>query len=255
LPETISHYLDVITVLAQKDFKIRYRNSVLGFLWSLLNPLAYMIILTVVFSLLLHVGIPNFPAWLVIGLLIWRFFSIGTSQGLVAIIANPSLVSKVYMPREVIVLSNSLANLLGAMLEFVALLPLLVLLGVSLTSYVLFLPLILISEFLLIFGLSLSLSALNVRYRDFYQLWEIALQLGFFLSPIFYDVSLIPPRFRSLYSMNPVTSLIESTRSIFLLHQLPSLSDCVTIVVSVVVFVLIGFIVFRRLERRFAEEL
>jgi len=142
---------------------------VLGFLWAILNPLAYMMILTLVFSFLLRVNIPNFAAWLLIGLLVWRFFSIGTSQGLVSIIGNPSMVSKVYVPRYIIVLSTNLANLLGAALEFGALLPLLVLLGGSLTTYALFLPAISILEFLLVFGISLGLSALSLRNRDFYE--------------------------------------------------------------------------------------
>jgi lipopolysaccharide transport system permease protein len=251
----IRHYLDVITVLAQKDFKVRYRNSILGFLWALVNPLAYMAILTLVFSLLLRVNIPNFAAWLLVALLVWRFFSIGTNQGLYSIVGNPSLVSKVHIPRYMIVLSSNVANFLGAALEFIVLLPLLVFLGVNLTVYATFLPAILVMEFLLVFGLSLSLSSLNLMYRDFDQLWGLALQLGFFLSPIVYDASLIPQRYQFLYSLNPVTRLIESTRSIFLLQQLPSLFDNVVIIGSVVIFLLIGFMVFGRLETRFAEEL
>jgi len=251
----VRYYLDVITVLAQKDFKVRYRNSVLGFVWSLLNPLAYMIILTLVFSYLLRVSIPNFAAWVLIGLLVWRFFSIATNQSLFSIVGNPSLVSKVYVPRHIIVLSTNLASFLGAALEFVVLLPLLVVLGVNLTPYALFLSAILVMEFLLVFALSLSLSSLNLKYRDFYQVWDIALQLGFFLSPIVYDASLIPARYRLLYSLNPVTRLIESTRGIFLLHQFPSLFDTAIIVSSIAIFLLIGFLIFGRLERRFAEEL
>jgi lipopolysaccharide transport system permease protein len=252
---SISHYLDVVVVLAQKDFKVRYRNSVLGFLWSLLNPLAYMAILTLVFSLLLRVSIPNFAPWVLIGLLVWRFFSIGTAQGLGSIVANPSLVSKVYVPRYIIVLSNNIANFLGATLEFIVLFPLLAILGVNMTGYALFLAPVLVLEFLLVFGLSLSLSSLNLKYRDFYQLWDIALQLGFFLSPIVYDANLIPERFRFVYSLNPVTSLIQSTRSIFLLHQLPPTFDIGVIVSSVVILLLVGFLIFGRLEKRFAEEL
>jgi len=255
LPNTVRHYLDIIVVLAQKDFKVRYRNSVLGFLWSLLNPLASMLILTLVFSFLLRVNIPGYPAWLLLGLLIWRFFSVGTSQGLSSIVANASLVSNVCLPRHLIVLSNNVANLLGAGLEFVALLPLLVFLGVNLTVYVIFLPAILVMEFLLIFGLSLSMSSLNLKYRDFDQLWGLALQLGFFLSPIFYDASLIPQRFQFLYSLNPVTRLIESTRDIFLFQKLPSLSASAVIIGSVAILMLFGFLVFGRLESRFAEEL
>jgi lipopolysaccharide transport system permease protein len=247
--------MDVIIVLAQKDFKVRYRNSVLGFLWSLLNPLAQMAILTVVFSLLLRASIPNYAAWLLIALLVWRFFSISTSQALFSMVGNPSLVNKLYLPRYVIVLSNNLANFVGATLEFLALIPLLVLLGVNLTIYSFFLPVILVMEFILVFALSLGLSSLNLRYRDFYQMWEIALQLGFFLSPIVYDANLIPARYRFLYSLNPVTSLIDSARTILLLNQLPSLFDGAVIMGGIAILLILGFLVFRSLEPRFAEEL
>jgi lipopolysaccharide transport system permease protein len=252
---TLAHYVDVVITLAQKDFKVRYRNSVLGFIWSLLNPLASMVILTLVFSFLLRVNIPNFAPWLLIGLLVWRFFSIGTSQGLTSIVGNPSLVSRVYVPRYLIVLSGSVANLLGASLEFVALLPLLIFLGVSMTAYLLFLPAILVAEFLLVFALSLSLSSLNLKYRDFDQLWGLALQLGFFVSPIVYDAALVPERYRLLYSLNPVTGLIVSARNIFLHQQSPSLFDSVVIISGTGIFLVVGFLIFRLLERRFAEEL
>ena len=249
------HYLEVIRILAEKDFKVRYRNSVLGFFWSLLNPLAYMVILTLVFSILFRVNIPNYAAWLLLGLLVWRFFAVGTSQALGCILGNPSLVTKVYLPRYIIVLSNNIANLLGSALEFLTLLPLLVILGVNLTPYDFLIAPILAVEFLLIFALSLSLSSLNVKYRDFYQIWDIAIQLGFWLSPIVYGDSLIPSRYRFLYSLNPVTRLVDTTRNIFLLNTLPSLSDIAVVMASVGILLSIGFLVFKRLEPRMAEEL
>lgn len=242
-------------VLAQKDFKVRYRNSVLGFLWSLLNPLAYMVVLTIVFSLMLRVNIPNFAAWLLIGLLIWRFFQVGTTQSLSSIIGNQSLVSKVYVSRYVIVLANNLANSIGSALEFLVLLPLLVVLGINLTPYALLLPLILFLEFLLIFGLSLSLSSLNLKYRDFYQLWEIAMQLGFFLSPIVYDGSFIPSRYQFVYSLNPVTRLIELARDILLGRRLPTTFENIVILLGIGLLLVIGIVIFRSLEPKFAEEL
>jgi len=248
--------VDVVAVLAEKDFKVRYRNSVLGFLWSLLNPLSSMVILTIVFSFLFHVqNVPAYAATLLVGLLVWRFFSIATNQGLSTILGNPSLVSKVYVSRYVIVLSNNMANLLGAALEFVVLLPLLVLFGVNLTPYFLFLPVILILEFLLVFAISLSLSSLYLRYRDLNQVWDIVLQLGFWLCPIVYDASLIPERYRFLYGLNPVTCLIESTRRILLQRQLPTVFGSVVIFSSIGILLLIGFLIFIRLERGFAEEL
>jgi len=255
LPRDLRNYCDILIVLAEKDFKIRYRNSVLGFVWALLNPLATMAILTLVFSYLLRVNIPNFAAWLLVALLVWRFFSVGTAQGLFSIVGNPSLVSKVNVPRYLIVLSNNLANFIGSSLEFLVLLPLLVWLGVGLTVYALILPLLIVLEFLLVFALSLSLSALNLKYRDFYQLWDIALQLGFWLSPIVYDASLIPPRFRLSYSLNPMTSLIDAVRRIFLEQQLPTAFDMAVILASIILFLALGLLIFRRYEKRFAEEL
>ena len=185
----------------------------------------------------------------------WRFFSLGTNQGLFSIISNPSLITKVYLPRYLIVLSNNLANLFGAVLEFVVFIPLLILLGVAPSIFFLFLPVIILLEFLMIFGLSLSLAPLNVKYRDFYQLWDVALQLGFFLSPIVYDEQLIPSRFRLAYSLNPMSGLIESARGIFLYQRLPSAFDLSIVSIAVAVMLVVGVVVFRSLEARLAEEI
>jgi len=247
--------VDVVTVLAQKDFKIRYRNSALGFLWSLLNPLAYMVILALVFSVLLRNNIPNFEPWLLLGILVWRFFAIGTSQSLGSIVGNPSLVSKVYFPRYLIVLSSNIGSLLASGLEFIALLPLIIVLGVNLAPMILLFPIVLGLEFALVFGLSLSLSALNLKYRDFYQIWDIALQLGFFVSPIVYDSSLIPSRYRFLYSLNPVTRLIEFMRDIFLRSSLPSLQESLILLSGISLLLVVGFVIFRHFESRFVEAL
>lgn len=249
------HYLEVVVILSQKDFKVRYRNSFLGFIWSLLNPLAYMVILTVVFSILIRNNIQNFPAWLLVALLVWRFFTIGTAQSLSTIVGNVPLVTKVHVSRYVLVLSNNLANLIGAILEFAVMTPLLVLLGVRLTVYALLLPLFLGLEFLLVYALSLSLSSLNLKYRDFSQVWDIALQLGFFLSPILYDISLIPARFRFLYSLNPVTILILSFRDIMFYGQPPSLFNLIVLLLGIAVLMTVGFAIFHSLEGRFAEEI
>jgi lipopolysaccharide transport system permease protein len=249
------HYIDVIAVLAEKDFKIRYKNSVLGFLWSLLNPLAYMTVLTLVFALMLRANIPNFAAWELTGIIVWRYFSVASGQSLMSIVGNPSLVSKIRVSPYVIVLGNNIANLIGAALEFTTLFPLLVLLGVRLTVYILVLPVILIMEFFMIFGLSLSLASLNLKYRDFSQLWNIALQLGFFLTPLVYDVSVVPARFKFVYSLNPVTRLIESAREILIQHQLPTLFDSIVIISGTVILLLIGFAITHKFEAHFAEEI
>jgi len=248
-------YSELVRNLTIKEFKLRYRNSVLGFFWSLLNPLAMMLILTIVFSTLLRSGIENYPVFLLTALLAWRFFSISTSMSLWSIIGNSPLVTKVYFPRWLLILSSNLANLLGSVLEFSALFPLLVFLGMKLTYLALLLPVILILEFILIAGVSLFLAPLNVYYRDVSQIWDITLQAGFFLTPIIYSINLIPQRYLIAYSLNPMTRVIESIRRILYYSTLPTLADFIIILVSGLFLLLIGYLVFRRLEPRFAEEI
>jgi len=248
-------YSELVRNLTIKEFKLRYRNSVLGFFWSLLNPLGMMIILTLVFSTLLRAGIENFPVFLLPALLAWRFFSIGTSMSLWSIIGNAPLVTKVYFPRWLLVLSSNLANLIGSSLEFTVLFPLLVFLGMKLTYLALLLPVLLVFEFILIIGVSLILAPLNVYYRDINQVWDITLQIGFFLCPIIYSISLIPKRYLLAYSINPMTCVIESIRGILYYDMLPTLADFTIILVSGLVLLITGYLVFRRLEPRFAEEI
>jgi lipopolysaccharide transport system permease protein len=251
----LGHYYDIVITLAKKDFKLRYRNSVLGFLWSLLNPLAYMVILTAVFSYLLRSNIPNFPSFILLALLVWRFFSVGTSSSLYSIVGNPSFITKVRLPRFLIVLSANVASLFGAVLEFTALFPVLIILGIKINFLALLLPAIIGLEFLLILGVSLGLAALNTKYRDFNQVWDIALQLGFFLSPIVYDAGLVPDRYKFLYFLNPMTRLIDAARDIFLYGFPPFLTDYAVIITACALLLLVGGGVFRLLERSFAEDL
>lgn len=248
-------YFELLRNLTIKEFKLRYRNSILGFLWSLLNPIAMMIILTTVFSTLLKFNIENYPVFLLPALLAWRFFSISTTMSLWSIIGNSSLVTKVYFPRWLLVLSSNLANLIGSLLEFAVLLPLLIILGMRLTLLIFLLPIFLALEFFLIIGVSMPLAALNVYYRDIHQIWDITLQAGFFLTPIIYSISLIPKNYVFLYSLNPITRIIESIRKILSYNILPNTLDFIIPILGTLFLLIIGYFIFHRLEPRFAEEI
>jgi len=248
-------YAELVRNLTIKEFKLRYRNSILGFFWSLLNPLAMMIILTLVFSALLRSGIEKFPVFLLTAFLGWRFFSIGTSMSLSSIIGNYPLVTKIYFPRWLLVISSNLANLIGSSLEFAALFPLLIFLGMKITYLVVLLPVILILEFVLIIGVSLILAPLNVYYRDVNEIWGIVLQAGFFLCPIIYSINVIPERYLSAYSLNPMTRIIEAIRKILYYNTLPTIADFAITLASGLLLLLIGYLIFRKLEPRFAEEI
>ena len=210
-------------------------------------------ILTLVFSTLLRAGIDNFSVFLLPALLAWRFFSIGTSMSLASILGNAPLVTKVYFPRWLLVLSSNLANLIGSSLEFAVLFPLLVFLGMAPTLLTLLLPVIIILELILIVGISFLLSSLNVYYRDINQIWDIALQAGFFLTPIIYSSSLIPERYLPLYSLNPMMRIVESLRKALYYNILPTIEDLSIPLLIGLLFCLVGYRVFSKLEPRFAE--
>jgi homopolymeric O-antigen transport system permease protein len=251
--DTILRHKDLITNLTLRDFRLRYRNSALGFLWSLLNPLAMMVVLTAFYTFVFKSGVSNFPLFVLPPLLIWRFFAISTSMSLEAIAGNPSLVTKVLLPRWLLVLSGNLANLLGTSLEFLALFPLMIFLGAQLTWLVVLIPFVLLLEFLLVIGVSLILSSVNVYYRDFGQVWEIFLQAGFFLSPIFYSESVIPQAFQLVYSLNPIARLIESTRKVLYSGQLPTAFDILIVLGAGALLLFVGWFIFGRLEKKFGE--
>jgi lipopolysaccharide transport system permease protein len=251
--QLLRKHRDLLLNLTIRDFKLRYRGSALGFFWSLLNPLFMTIIFSLVFSYLFKSDITDYPVFILPALLLWRFFSIGTMTSLDAIASNYQLVTKIYFPRWLLVLSGSLANLIGSSLEFVACFPILVVLGMKLRLLLLLIPIVLGMVFLLVIGVAFALSALNLFYRDFSQIWEILLQAGFYLTPIFYAESIIPPRLDLLYSLNPMVRAVDTLRDATYSGTIPTPADIGIVVGAGVIVIAIGLTLFGRIERKFGE--
>jgi len=172
-----------------------------------------------------------------------------------AIVGRPSLVTKVYVPRQVLVLSTVLSSFTSSILEFSVLIPLLIFFGVDLSANVLFFPLIHLAFLGLVYGMSLVLSALYVYYRDLNQIWDVLLQAGFFLSPIVYPAEIVPDKYLAAYMLNPVTVTIEMYREALLYATAPSAADLAFVAAAAGAALLVGGAVFGRLEGRFAEEI
>lgn len=251
----IFEYRELIKNLVISDLKIKYANSILGFAWSMLNPLMMMIILYFVFSNVFKNNQDNFVLYLLIGILSWRFFSLVTVSALKSIVMNPSMVKKIYVPREALTLSAVLSGLISSFLEFTVLLPLLIFFGVGVSMAIVFFPVIHIVYFMMIYGLALILASLYVYFRDLNQIWEVIIQLGFYLSPIVYPLSLVPDRFLGFYLLNPITRVIIMYRDIFFKGVIPDLFDFLVILAFGAALMAAGTMVFRRLSRRFAEEI
>jgi lipopolysaccharide transport system permease protein len=248
-------YRELIKILTISDLKVKYQSSVLGFAWSMLNPLLLMLVLYFVFSNVFKMTQDNFALYLLIGIISWRFIANGTMSAMSAIVGKSSLVTKIFIPRKVLVLSTVLSAFISSLLEFLVLAPLLVVLGAGLSPYILLFPFIHIIYFFIVYGISLILASLYVYYRDLTQIWDVLMQIGFFLSPIVYPLSTVPTEYMSYYMLNPMTVMIQMYRDVLLYHQMPSPWDVAFTLLAGIGITLIGSAIFQRLERRFAEEI
>jgi lipopolysaccharide transport system permease protein len=245
---------ELIWNLTVVDLKNRYQNTALGFFWSLLSPLLMALVLYVVFRHL-YGQEQDFVVNLLVGIMAWNFFATGTSSALQTIVGKSSLVTRVYIPRQILVFSNALSGLINSLLTFVVL----VIIITAVQGYLpittpLFLA-VFIPYFFFIYGAGLLLSSLYVYFRDLNQIWTVLVQVLFFTSPIFYPISIVPASILPYYQLNPVTQFIIMFRDVMVAGNLPSLFSIAVVVGFAVAAFLVGSLVFGKLQRRFAEEL
>jgi ABC-type polysaccharide/polyol phosphate export permease len=244
----------LIYTLVAKDLKVKYKGSILGFFWSLLNPLLMLIIYTVAFQYIIRIRVENFAIFFLCGFLPWTFLSSSLSMGVGSIIDNSNLVKKVFFPREILPVSTVFFNLIQFLLTFIILVPALFIFKIKLGFALSFLPFVIILQMMFVLGLSFILSSLSVFYRDIKHFLEIFLQVWFWLCPIIYPITMIPERFRFYYMFNPFVFFIESYRDILLENRIPSLITITALITISFIFLLIGYYVFGSNNKRFAEE-
>jgi len=247
-------YRELIRNLTVADLKNRYQNTSLGFFWSLLSPLLLAAVLYFVFRNLFAAE-ENFAINLLVGIMAWRFFVNGTVSSLHAVVGKANLVTRVYIPRQTLVLSNALTAVISSLLEFIILLPIIAILLGYLPVTVLLFPLVHVVFFLFLYGAGLFLSSLFVYFRDLNQIWDVAVNALFFCSPIVYPLAIIPDYLLPYYLLNPVTQFIIIYRDVMVAGQLPSLYSIGVIAGFAALACAVGSLTFRRLERRFAEQL
>jgi len=245
-------YRELVKNLTIAELKNRYQNTTLGFFWSILSPLLLALVLFFVFRNLFHQE-ENFAVNLLVGIMTWRFFNTTSTLSLSAIVSRPSLVTKVYVPRQILVLSIVLSNLIGSLLEFLILVPIIFVLMGHLPITILLFPVIHFLYFWLILGVGLFLSSLFVYFRDLNQVWEVLVNVLFFMSPIIYPLSIVPESLMTYYLLNPLTALIIVYRDVMIRGHLPSLDNLSVVIGIGAVIFLIGVFIFNRLQRRFAE--
>jgi len=248
-------YRHLTLKLAMSEFKLRYKNSVLGFFWSLLEPMLMLAVLYVVFTNLMRVNVEHYQLFLLMGIISWNMAARGTAMSLNSILGKPSLVQKVYFPREILVISSCITALMMSMLEFVVFAAFMTFFKVMPDITIIYFPVVLALEFLMILGISFGLAALNVYFRDVQYIWAVVLQAGFFAAPIIYPISIIPENYVWVIMLNPMTRIIDMLRASVIYSTVPAAGDMIFIIVSALLLLVIGYAIFAKLEPGFAEEM
>lgn len=246
-------YRNLIWRLAWGDFKIRYKNSLLGFLWSLLEPMLMLLVLYVVFSYLMRIEVEHYQLFLLLGIVLWGFLDKGTNMSIVSIVGKPSMVQKVYFPREVLAISSCLTALMMAGLEFLVFLAFAFYFKVYPGQAAIYFPLIFILQYILVSGLCLALAALNVYFRDVQFIWRVVLQAGFFATPILYPVTIFPIHIQNMMMINPLARIISMSRDCLLYGTVPASGDLAYVAGTSLLILGLGYWIFRRLDPGFAE--
>ncbi|HCS73008.1 MAG TPA: ABC transporter [Clostridiales bacterium] len=241
----------LLSELVARDIKIKYRRSVLGVLWTLLNPLFMMIILSIVFSNIFKFEVENFPLYVLSGQVIFNFFNDATTNSMTSIISSASLIKKVYVPKYLFVLSRVVSSFINLMAAFTALLLVMMATRIELhwTAFLAFIPLFMVVGFSL--GVGLILAALTVKFRDIMHLYSVFTTGLMYLTPIIYPMNILPERIKQVVMLNPLTNYLIMFRNLMLDNTLPSWSSILVGIAEMVIVLILGVYVFYKKQDEF----
>jgi lipopolysaccharide transport system permease protein len=248
-------YRELLYFLVWRDLKVRYKQTVIGIGWAVLQPFVTMVIFTVIFGNLVKVpsdGLP-YPIFAYSALLPWNYFASALQRCVVSVVGDAALVSKVYFPRLILPLAGTISGFADFFVSFLLLIGMMTFYGLGISWTVLTLPFFLLLALATALAVGLWLSALNVRYRDVGHTIPFLMQVWMYASPIVYPVSVIPEKYRFLYSLNPMAGVIEGFRWALLGKQSPDFGVMAISVAVVLLLISGGVVFFRNMEKTFAD--
>lgn len=242
--------------LVRKDLRGRYKGSVLGFLWTFINPLLQLVVYSIVFSTIMRVDVEKYYVFLFVALIPWIFFSTSVASGSSCIIMSKDMVTKIHFPRQVIPIAHVTSCFVNMLLCFIVVILVVLISGIGINPVaLLYLPVIMVVEYLLALGFTFVSSAVTVYFRDLEHILGILMMAWMYFTPIMYSNDMVPDEFVTLFNLNPMTHIITAYRDILFYSQVPRLETLLPATILGLAFMIIGFIVFSLLEKHFAEEL
>ncbi len=248
--------------LVKTDFKLRYQGSVLGYLWSLLRPLALFVILYIVFTKFLRIGegVPHYPIYLLLGIVLWNYFVEVTSGSVSAIVGKGDLIRKINFPKYVIILAGSFSALINLVLNFLVIGVFMYINNVELRPVAVLMPLIILELFVFSLALAFFLSAAFVRFRDVSYIWEVLIQGAFYATPILYPLTLVPLDAAKLLLLNPMAQMIQDARYLLVTPEAQTIASVyesrtmrLVPIATTVLFAILAAVYFRNRSKFFAE--
>ena len=251
----IYRYREMLINMVRRELRGKYKGSILGFLWTFINPLLQLVVYTIVFSNIMRMGVSNYEIFLFVALIPWMFFSTSVLSGAGSIIYNQSLVTKIYFPREILPLSVVTSNFINMIYCSVIVLAVVLFYHMNLNLEVWFmLPVIAFIEYILVIGIVLIVSALTVYFRDLEHILGIII-MAFLVTPVMYPESFVPSQYQAILYLNPMTPIIISFRDVLYYGKMPVVENLVYAFLWSLIIFICGFLLFGKLQKDFAEEL
>jgi ABC-2 type transport system permease protein len=247
----IYRYRELIWALALKDLKLRYKRSVLGFLWALLNPALLMLVLSLVFATILKAAIPHYAIFLLSALLPWTFFSQSLSYATESIVVNGDLIKKVKVAKSVFPVAAVVANMINLLLSFIPLVLVVLLMHHPFYATWLFLPVPLLALTILTLGATFFFATANVYYRDVSHILQIVLQAWFYVTPIIYELKIFPAQYQWIFKLNPMLYVLNGFRLAVYYGELPRWQNVWASFIVAFAALIIGFSIFRKHQDEF----
>lgn len=248
-------YRQLLKSNVQKEIRGKYKGSFLGILWSFINPLLMTLVYALVFSVIMRSTQDNFVTFLIVAILPWNYFSVTISSGTSSILMNAGIIKKIYFPREILPVSINTSGLINFLISCLIILIFLIVTGIGFSWYLIFFPLILITQYVFQLGIILITSAIEIYVRDFEYIIQFILNLMFYATPILYESNAFDGKFFGhILKLNPMATIINSYRDIFFYQSMPRIKSLLIVFLLSCVLLYIGLLIFKKLEKGFAEE-
>ena len=249
------NYRELLKNNIKKDVRGKYKGSWLGIVWTFLNPLLQLLVYSIVFPYILRVNVEHYTIFMIVALMPWTFFTSGIQGGSSCVLLNGDILKKVYFPREIIPVSMVTSALVSFFITSIVMFLFVIFGGVGISWYVLLFPVIALIEYILILGFVFILSAIVVFVRDIDHFVVIVLMLAFYITPIIYTPDMIPSKFQWILTINPMTHIIAAYRDALYYQKLPDFASLGTVTAIAFAVLVLGYLLFKKLEKNFVEEL